>query len=63
MPFGLTLNAGRAYCLVCAKRRQNPPNVQAFRNWIKQEVAALDWSFVKAILQPTKIRGNRDAAA
>ena len=49
MPFGLTLNAGRAYCLVCAKRRQNRTNVQALRNWIKQEVAALDWSFVKAL--------------
>jgi LysR family transcriptional regulator, glycine cleavage system transcriptional activator len=42
-PFALTLNTGRAYNFVCAQRRQNHPNVQAFRTWIKQEIAALDW--------------------
>jgi LysR family glycine cleavage system transcriptional activator len=42
-PFALTLPTGRAYHFVCAKRRQDHPNVQAFRAWIKQEVAALDW--------------------
>ena len=42
-PFALTLSTGRAYNFVCAKRRQDHPNVQAFRAWIKQEVAALDW--------------------
>ncbi len=43
IPFELTLRSGRAYHFVCAKRRQDHPNVQAFRTWIKQEVAALDW--------------------
>jgi LysR family glycine cleavage system transcriptional activator len=42
-PFALTLPTGRAYHFVCAKRRQDHPNVQAFRAWIKQEVVALDW--------------------
>jgi LysR family glycine cleavage system transcriptional activator len=43
VPFVLTLRSGRAYCVVCAKRRQSHPPVQAFRRWIKQEVAGLDW--------------------
>jgi len=42
-PFALTLPTGRAYHFVCAKRRQDHPNVQAFRAWIRQEVVALDW--------------------
>ena len=42
-PFALTLPTHRAYHFVCARRRQDHPNVQAFRAWIKQEVAALDW--------------------
>jgi LysR family glycine cleavage system transcriptional activator len=40
-PFALTLPTRRTYHFVCAKRRQDHPNVQAFRAWIKQEVAAL----------------------
>jgi LysR family transcriptional regulator, glycine cleavage system transcriptional activator len=43
IPFELTLRSGRAYHFVCAKKRQDRPHVQAFRTWIKQEVAALDW--------------------
>ncbi len=42
-PFELTLHSGRAYYFVCTKKRQDRPKVQAFRTWIKQEVAALDW--------------------
>jgi LysR family glycine cleavage system transcriptional activator len=42
-PFALTLPTGRAYHFVCARRRQDHPNVQAFRSWIKQEIAALNW--------------------
>jgi LysR family glycine cleavage system transcriptional activator len=42
-PFALTLRSGRAYYLVCARRDRDRRNVQAFRNWIMQEVAALDW--------------------
>jgi LysR family glycine cleavage system transcriptional activator len=44
IPFALTLRSGRAYHFVCPKRSQHRANVQAFRSWIKQEVAALDWA-------------------
>ncbi len=44
IPFPLTLRAGRAYHVVCPKRDSERPIVQAFRRWIKEEVAALDWS-------------------
>ena len=40
-PFELTLHSGRAYYFVCPKKRQDRPKVQAFRTWIKREVAAL----------------------
>jgi LysR family transcriptional regulator, glycine cleavage system transcriptional activator len=43
IPFALTLRSGRAYHFICPKRHRDRPNVQAFRSWIKQEVAALDW--------------------
>jgi LysR family transcriptional regulator, glycine cleavage system transcriptional activator len=43
IPFGLTLRSGRAYHFVCPRRRQDAPHVQAFRSWIRQEIAALDW--------------------
>jgi LysR family glycine cleavage system transcriptional activator len=39
----LVLHSGRAYYLVCAKGREKHPKVMAFRNWIKQEIAAIDW--------------------
>ena len=42
-PFPLGLPSGRAYYFVCPQKRQNRPHVHAFRTWIKQEVAALDW--------------------
>jgi LysR family glycine cleavage system transcriptional activator len=42
-PFELTLRSGRAYYFVCADNRQDRRHVQAFRDWIKHEVAALDW--------------------
>jgi LysR family glycine cleavage system transcriptional activator len=44
IPFGLTLRSGRGYFVVSPRGRQDRPNVQAFRTWIKQEVAAIDWS-------------------
>jgi LysR family transcriptional regulator, glycine cleavage system transcriptional activator len=43
VPFQLTLRSGRAYHFVCPRSRQNQSNVQAFRIWVRQEVAALDW--------------------
>ena len=44
MPFELTLPSGRCYSFVCPKRARDSANVQAFRAWLRQEAAALDWS-------------------
>ena len=46
-PFDLTVASGRVYCFVCSRHRQEHPNVRAFRDWIRQEVAALDLSSVR----------------
>jgi len=43
IPVPLALRSARAYHFVCAKSRQKHAHVQAFRAWIKQEVAAFDW--------------------
>jgi LysR family transcriptional regulator, glycine cleavage system transcriptional activator len=43
-PFDLTLPSGRCYCFVCAKKRRESANVRAFRAWLKEEAAAVDWS-------------------
>ncbi len=40
------LPTGRAYYFVCPKSRSTPPHVQAFRQWVKQELAAVDWARV-----------------
>ena len=46
IPVDLALETGRAFYVVHpSKRRQ--PRVVAFREWIKQEVAALDWARVR----------------
>ena len=42
-PFPLTLRSGRAYYFVCPRKQQDRPKVRAFRAWVKQEVAALEW--------------------
>ena len=41
-PFSLALALGRAYCVVSLRRRQDQPNIKAFRSWIKAEVAVLE---------------------
>jgi LysR family glycine cleavage system transcriptional activator len=46
--FPLVLSSGRAYHFVCPRRRQDDPRVQAFRDWIKQEAAALDFEQLRA---------------
>jgi LysR family glycine cleavage system transcriptional activator len=48
IPVPLALHSGRAYHLVRARRRRETPQMQAFRNWIRQEVAALDWTQIRA---------------
>jgi LysR family glycine cleavage system transcriptional activator len=43
-PFDLTLPSGRCYSFVCPQKRREAANVRAFRAWLKQEAAAVDWS-------------------
>jgi LysR family transcriptional regulator, glycine cleavage system transcriptional activator len=47
IPVALTLPSGRAYHLVRPKRQRENAQAQAFRHWIKQEVAALDWKHIR----------------
>jgi LysR family transcriptional regulator, glycine cleavage system transcriptional activator len=49
IPIRLALSTGRAYHFVCPKSRNERPHVQAFRAWVKQELAALDWSAVSEV--------------
>ena len=44
IPVALPVASARAYHVVCPKHRSTVPQVRAFRDWIKQEVAALDWA-------------------
>ncbi len=47
IPVPLLLSTRRAYHFVCPKSRSERPHVQAFRAWVRQEVAALDWTAVR----------------
>jgi LysR family transcriptional regulator, glycine cleavage system transcriptional activator len=64
IPIEFALRSGRAYYFVCPKSREEHPHVQAFRSWIKQEVAALDWKQVKGAggLGPRVPASRRTAA-
>jgi len=42
-PFHVTLASGRCYAFVCLKKRRESANVRAFRAWLREEAAALDW--------------------
>jgi LysR family glycine cleavage system transcriptional activator len=42
MAVDFAVRSERAYYFVCPKSRREYPRVQAFRTWIKQEIAALD---------------------
>jgi LysR family transcriptional regulator, glycine cleavage system transcriptional activator len=43
MPFALSLPSRRCYSFICLKKQRESANVQAFRAWLREEVAALDW--------------------
>jgi LysR family glycine cleavage system transcriptional activator len=47
VPLQRALPAGRALYLVWPNGRRQGPGAQAFRQWIKQEVDALDWRRIK----------------
>jgi LysR family transcriptional regulator, glycine cleavage system transcriptional activator len=44
MPFDLTVPSSRCYYFVRLKKRRDSTNVRAFRAWLKEEAAAIDWS-------------------
>jgi LysR family glycine cleavage system transcriptional activator len=46
IPFKLALRTGRAFHFVCTKMRRDRPNVRAFHAWVKQEMAAINLSFI-----------------
>src|SRR5262249_8768010 len=47
IPVRLALPTGRAYHVVCPRSRSERPHVQAFRAWVKQEIAAVDSATVR----------------
>jgi LysR family glycine cleavage system transcriptional activator len=60
IPVALPIASGRAYYVVCPKHRSMVPQVRAFRDWIKQEVAALDWASIRGKATPANSsKGSR----
>jgi len=53
IPVALPIWSDRAYYVVCPKHRSTVPQVRAFRDWIKQEVAELDWTAIRGKAMPT----------
>jgi len=47
IPVRLALPTGRAYHVVWPKTRKPRPQVEAFRAWLQQEIAALDWKVLR----------------
>jgi LysR family transcriptional regulator, glycine cleavage system transcriptional activator len=47
IPARIALTTGRAYHVVCLKSRSERPHVRAFRAWVREEIAALDWTAVR----------------
>jgi len=54
IPVARPISSNRAYYVVCPKHRSTVPQVRAFRDWIKQEVAALDWAPIRGKTMPAK---------
>ena len=49
VPVPLVLPSGRAYHFLCPRRRTDAPQVRAFGDWVKQEMAGLDWTKVRGL--------------
>jgi LysR family glycine cleavage system transcriptional activator len=47
IPVKLALPSGRAFHLVRSRARKPTPAMEAFRRWIREEIAALDWRHIK----------------
>jgi LysR family glycine cleavage system transcriptional activator len=56
IPVAQPIASGRAYYVVCPKHRSTVPQVRAFRDWIKQEAAALDWAPIRGKAAPARGR-------
>ena len=52
IPVAQPIPTGRGYYVVCPKHRSAVPQVRAFRDWIKQEAAALDWTAIRGKAMP-----------
>jgi LysR family glycine cleavage system transcriptional activator len=59
IPVPLALPARRAYFIVRPRSARPRPQVEAFIDWIKQELAMLDWT----IFDPAPPHGSRKSAA
>jgi LysR family glycine cleavage system transcriptional activator len=59
IPIALPIASDRAYHVVCPKHRSRVPQVRAFRDWIKQEVAALDWTKIHGKAAPVNSDKSR----
>ena len=57
IPVARPISSDRAYYVVCPKHRSTVPQVRAFRDWIKQEVAALDWAPIRGKTMPARPQG------
>ncbi len=47
IPVQVALRTGRAYYFACPRSRSKRADVQAFRTWMKEEMAALDWQNIR----------------
>ena len=62
IPIDFPLRSGRAYHFVAPSSRSEHPHVRAFRNWIKQEIAAIDWTQLNRPHGTSRARKNRRIA-
>ena len=67
IPIPLALPAARAWHFVCPRSGRNRPQVEAFRQWMKEELAAVDWRTIDSLARvrhaPKRERPARATAA
>jgi LysR family glycine cleavage system transcriptional activator len=61
IPIALALPAERAWHLVWPRAGRDRPQVQAFRRWMKDELAAVDWSSIRG-KAPRRVASRRERA-
>jgi hypothetical protein len=62
---GPALSTRRAYYFACPASRSERPHVRAFRAWVKQEIAAVDWTTVPGLRErtPTAVARRKTKSA